>query len=686
MVTFDSTYGGNASTGTIQSWTVPSTGSYFIEAWGASGGRGESNSSLFGKGAYVKATFSLTAGHVIKILVGQAGAGVSNGNNYGGGGGGGSFVVNDTTGTPLLVAAGGNGGSWGSHTALIPDAKWSPFDSAQGVQSADGRGGTGGTYSLSGNSSGNEFGGSSFVAGGTGGIGTYNRGGFGGGGGSQYEGGGGGGWVGGKGPPTNNYTTQGIAALSYSAGSNTTGQDGARTGDGQVVISSANTVPVVSITAPVGGQQVDPRLPFQMTWTYSDAEGSPQMKYEAGVRAGSSTITTAYSPTNPSDYAGTIQTWVVPETQAYRLTAQGASGAYNTLLPRPGYGAILAGDFTLAAGDVIKILVGQVGRLLDTGSAYGLGGGGGTFIYNQTTGALLLAAGGGGGPGGNTAATYRGCDASLVTAPNNTNGTFANGSADAAPGAGGDSPYYAGGGAGWNSNAQGSYSPQGGYRMLDPTYPGRGGYGYSSNSAAFTGGFGGGGGGSSSGDTGGGGGGYTGGNGGSTTDYPGGGGGSYIHVSATSTSAALATAVGNGSATIETSFSIQEVVSSNAYHNFLANALPDETAITLRVRVHDGTSWSDYATVDIISDSWTYGDEIADSSSSGALPDLPVGQYEAQVRTADAVDFGQWSEGVAFTVLPTSNVKIYQDGAWHTVPNRLRLGGSWVVPPNPERL
>jgi hypothetical protein len=132
---------------------------------------------------------------------------------------------------------------------------------------------------------------------------------------------------------------------------------------------------------------------------------------------------------------------------------------------------------------------------------------------------------------------------------------------------------------------------------------------------------------------------------------------------------------------------VEEVISATPSHIVAAYALTDETDYTISLRVHDGgASWSESSAVSFTADSWTYGDEIADSSSSAALPDLPAGQHEAQVRTADAVDFGQWSESVAFAVLPTSNAKIYQDGAWHTVPNRLRHGGSWVVPPNPERL
>ena len=72
----------------IQEWTVPATGSYRIEAWGAQGGDNQSINMDGGAGAKISGKFDLTAGSVIKIIVGQAGTD----GNFIGGGGGGSFV------------------------------------------------------------------------------------------------------------------------------------------------------------------------------------------------------------------------------------------------------------------------------------------------------------------------------------------------------------------------------------------------------------------------------------------------------------------------------------------------------------------------------------------------------------------------------------------------------------------
>ena len=74
----------------IQYWTVPSSGTYTIEVWGAQGGNSYNGTNSGGRGARMKGNFSLTKGEILKILVGQQG-GQSNGTFYYGGGGGGSY-------------------------------------------------------------------------------------------------------------------------------------------------------------------------------------------------------------------------------------------------------------------------------------------------------------------------------------------------------------------------------------------------------------------------------------------------------------------------------------------------------------------------------------------------------------------------------------------------------------------
>jgi hypothetical protein len=93
-------------TGNIVEFTVPTTGIYKIEAWGAMGGGG---TTLIGpKGAYSKSFVLLSKDERIKVLVGEKGypgRNVGSKDIYCGDGGGGTFIAKDRT--PLCVAGGG---------------------------------------------------------------------------------------------------------------------------------------------------------------------------------------------------------------------------------------------------------------------------------------------------------------------------------------------------------------------------------------------------------------------------------------------------------------------------------------------------------------------------------------------------------------------------------------------------
>ena len=244
----------------IQYWTVPSSGTYSIEAWGAQGGAGTTNGGVSGgNGAYVYGEFTLQAGEELKILVGQKADGVSRGtSNAGGGGGGGSFIAYASDDTPLLVA--GGGGGTGANSGVVTSSTEGQGGSAPGVSSANGSiaatgqggyaghdGGGGGGYYGNGSNSLAGFGGVAFVDGGTGGdyspsssypAGSHiGYGGFGGGGGVGHAGGGGGGYTGGNGTGTYGNGSWSGGGSSYNIGSNTSAQSGVRSGDGLVVIN-----------------------------------------------------------------------------------------------------------------------------------------------------------------------------------------------------------------------------------------------------------------------------------------------------------------------------------------------------------------------------------------------------------------------------------------------------------------
>ena len=245
----------------IQYWTVPITGTYTIEAYGAQGGDNG------GEGARMRGNFNLTQGDILKILVGQAGG---TADNQHGSGGGGSFVATNDD-TPLVVAGGGGGhgksglGSNADGATTTSGKGGSNGTAAQGGSgggggSAAGTSGAGGTRTQNGSnvtsstwcSGGGGFythggkyktqtllGGQSFVSGGVGGQKSNQTGntdgGFGGGGGCGDRGSGGGGYSGGGGGTSNSYG--GGGGGSYNSGSSQSNSAGVREGHGQVIIT-----------------------------------------------------------------------------------------------------------------------------------------------------------------------------------------------------------------------------------------------------------------------------------------------------------------------------------------------------------------------------------------------------------------------------------------------------------------
>ena len=150
----------------IQEWTVPASGTYTIEVWGARGG----GSGNYGKGARMKGDFSLTQGDVLRIVVGQMGGAASSGS-----GGGGTFVAKKTgsnlSQSTALIVAGGGGGVYNSSSASHQeDAVTGTSGQAGNQYSTGGTNGGGGT----GSSSNGASGGGGFSGNGTSGSwGTY---------------------------------------------------------------------------------------------------------------------------------------------------------------------------------------------------------------------------------------------------------------------------------------------------------------------------------------------------------------------------------------------------------------------------------------------------------------------------------------------------------------------------------
>jgi hypothetical protein len=202
----------------VQTFTVASTGTYDITAYGGQGGHGGTASTATGGtgglGAEIGGSFSPTKGEVLQIVVGGSGSGYGNG---AGGGGGGSFVIETFNGTsavdiPLVIAGGGGGGAFNNNKPGYQGGYGQTRGSGQPGSYGGGVGGSGGSGGAAGGHYGGGGGGYSgglgagsgtnpiLATGGTGrgsgyagGGSNYALGGFGGGGGGGYDGGGGGG-------------------------------------------------------------------------------------------------------------------------------------------------------------------------------------------------------------------------------------------------------------------------------------------------------------------------------------------------------------------------------------------------------------------------------------------------------------------------------------------------------------
>jgi len=234
-----------------QSWTVPFSGTYRIEVWGAKGGNNG------GKGARMRGDFALVKGTQLKILVGQQGKKAPA--EVGSGGGGGSFVAKAGN-TPVIIAAGGAGtGHNGANSGYGNIGGKTGESGGPGQHSGAGAGGTngnggqaglttqgvpnaggGGGFYTNGGSTGAAKGGAAFVNGGNGGG---SIGGFGGGGGSNkfvygcgsspHGGSGGGGYSGGGGGGYN-CNGAGGGGGSYNKGNSQSNSANSNSGHGKI--------------------------------------------------------------------------------------------------------------------------------------------------------------------------------------------------------------------------------------------------------------------------------------------------------------------------------------------------------------------------------------------------------------------------------------------------------------------
>ena len=284
--------------------------------------------------------------------------------------------------TKLVIAGGGGGEIYqvAVHSGIdasISESGNAGYNGTSGGTGGGGgsstRGGGGGGYLTDGGEDSRRLGskGKSFANGGQGGTKSNSDnntgdGGFGGGGASMRVGnnigdqgaGGGGGYSGGGGAGASN-TSHGGGGGSYNSGSNQTNttHPNGNAGHGKVIITKGAS-----------------------TWTFTNCgvsgkDGPTQSNcnssYSGGTLDGSVTVNNG------------IQEWTIPSSGTYTIKAFGAQGGTQTSFSNSthggGRGAIIQGDFSLSAGNVLKILVGQ--QPIDV--AWLNGGGGGTFVIKN---------------------------------------------------------------------------------------------------------------------------------------------------------------------------------------------------------------------------------------------------------------------------------------------------------------
>lgn len=318
----DAAYGAGVvvvNTQGFQEWIVPKTGKYNIQALGASGG----NAANFigGNGASISGEVDLTAGDIIKIVVGQQGQATTD--NQGAGGGGGSFVTT-LINNPIIVAGGGGGNglqdSASKQASVTTTGNNGNYGGYGGTALNGGNIGPGNSIAAGGgggfNTNGSDGlarsskGGFSFLNGAVGGVNesATTGGGFGGGGGGANNcgyGGGGGGYAGG-GPAgyNGNCGGNGGGAGSFNSGANQINVGGQNSGMGKVIITLVEPPIALSQTDVTGltSGSVFPVGTTTITYTATDKNGnSSSCSFNVTVKDNEKPVISAADQTQIAD-------------------------------------------------------------------------------------------------------------------------------------------------------------------------------------------------------------------------------------------------------------------------------------------------------------------------------------------------------------------------------------------------
>lgn len=403
-----------------QLWTVPKTGTYSVILCGAPGGTwlGSTTSTTGragGQGAVLAGSFNFDIDQKLIIQIGQTGTHWANTNPVqyeqpGRGGGGYSSIVDyKDISKPIAVAAGGGGVGWnvGGQNGkrsfyLVTNAVFDPSKCGKDTVGGSNVAGAGWLQSSFSNISANTW--QTDCNGGSNGI-LFDQGGFGGGGPGgiinniSVKGGGGGGWIGGD--ASSNYNDGGLGGISFCEKSNvavsplwgshcTTGQNYTYgfSPDQKSVLGGMCFIKYIT--------PYYNNFTIRFTNCGKTGDTGPTMTDILNTYSSDSNIYKYLLPF-PFAFKTGFQTWCVPYSCNYTITAAGASGG-NCIVSSStfygGAGQVVSSNIWLNIGDIIIITVGQRGG--DGNNSAG-GGGGMTTVHRNGCGF---------GPTSNLSSTY----------------------------------------------------------------------------------------------------------------------------------------------------------------------------------------------------------------------------------------------------------------------------------------
>ncbi len=405
-------------TGGEQTFTVPISGTYKLETWGAQGGNYSSYTP--GYGGYSTGNIKLNNNDKLYVNIGGKGTQSLGGYNGGGstdlsaGGGGGATHIATTSGLlsvlekkkiNILIVSGGGGGSGsfnsfrgGSAGGFLGSKAGGTSPGNGGTQTTGGdipnyygptaTGGGLGLFGIGGNG-GHET--AYSQASGAGGAGFY-----GGSGGGARDGGGGGGssYIGNtllteKSMYCYNCTEsteESTKTISTTCVNSTPTENCAKSGNGYARITLINGKN--SIT-----QLTSTTIEAQDKLNKSVEVSNNGMTCSLKIKKISRTEKKVY--TGPTewifDYTGGEQTFTVPATGTYKLETWGAQGGDATSTYIGGYGGYSTGQISLKKNDTLYINVGELGKANSSKSdksliAGGYNGGGGSRRSGDTSG------------------------------------------------------------------------------------------------------------------------------------------------------------------------------------------------------------------------------------------------------------------------------------------------------------